>query len=224
MPDLNFQIEHAEAVPYAATPLLHLKTRIRNADPHFEIQSVLLQCQIQIEPARRSYVSAEHTQLRELFGAPARWGQTLRPILWANSQVAVSSFRGNVLADIPVPCTFDFNVAATKYLYGLENGEIPICILFSGTIFYSTEEGLLHVAKIPWDREVNYSLPVSVWKKMIDMYYPNTAWLCLQRDVFDQIYKYKVDRAIITWEQTIESLLAGADGARYAEDRDLKRG
>jgi hypothetical protein len=211
MADLTFQIEGAEAVPYAASPLLYLKTRIACVNSDLEIQNILLQCQIQIEPARRPYVADEQSNLRELFGAPARWSHTLRPILWANSQLVVPPFQGSTVVNVPIPCTFDFNVASTKYFHGLESGEIPICILFSGTIFYAQADGSLQVAKIPWSQEVNYRLPVSIWKEMIEMYYPNTAWLCLQRDVFDKLHRYKLDRGILTWDQTLESLLAGAE-------------
>ena len=42
---------------------------------------------------------------------------------------------------------------------------------------------------------------------MIDIYYPNMAWLCLRRDVFDKLSQYKMDRGIPTWEEALESLL-----------------
>jgi hypothetical protein len=42
---------------------------------------------------------------------------------------------------------------------------------------------------------------------MMDIYYPNSAWLCLRRDVFERIYQYKVERGIPTWEQALESML-----------------
>jgi hypothetical protein len=211
MPNLTFQLDGAEAVPYAATPLLHLKTRISYHQPEVEIQNILLQCQIQIEPTRRTYVPAERESLRELFGAPARWSQTLRQLLWTNLQVVVPAFHETTVVDVPLPCPFDFNVAITKYLNGLSEGDIPLCILFSGSIFYTGAEGALHIAKIPWDREINYRLPVRVWKEMMDAHYPNSAWLCLQRDVFEQIYRYKMDRGLLTWEQALESLLASAE-------------
>lgn len=216
MPDLSFQIETSEAVPYAATPLLCLKTRITCADPLLEIHNILLQCQIQLEPTRRRYSPEEQVKLNDLFGAPARWGQTLKPILWAISNVVVPRFQRDTVADVPLPCTFDFNVAATKYLYGLETGEVPICVLFSGTVFYADDEGSVRIGKIPWDREVNYRLPVRVWKEMMDIYYPNAAWLCLQKDVFDGLYRYKVERGIPTWEQAIESMLTSAKLSRKA--------
>src|SRR5206468_2382419 len=116
-----------------------------------------------------------------------------------------------VRADLPVPCTFDFNVAAAKYFYALEDGEIPLCLLFSGTIFYAGDGGALQVVQISWEKEVNYRLPVSVWKRMMDLYYPNTAWLCLRQDVFDRLYQYKSRRMLPTWEQALESLLSGAE-------------
>jgi Family of unknown function (DUF6084) len=211
MPQLTFQIDGAKAIPYAATPQLNLKTQVACADPSVRIQNVLLQCQIQIEPARRHYDGAEQEKLKDLFGAPSRWGQTLRQMLWANSSVTVPSFQEQSIVDVPLPCTFDFNVAVTKYLYGLESGEVPLCILFSGTIFYVNESSQLEVAKIPWDQEVNYRLPVRIWKEMMDLYYPNAAWLCLQRDVFDQIYRYKIERGILTWDRALQSLLIAAE-------------
>jgi hypothetical protein len=105
-----------------------------------------------------------------------------------------------------VPCTYDFNVAVTKYFDALDNGEVPLTLLFSGTVFY--ENGALQAAPIPWDREASYRLPVSVWRDMMEHYYPNSAWLCLRKDVFDRLYEYKRRRALATWEQALESLLA----------------
>jgi hypothetical protein len=43
---------------------------------------------------------------------------------------------------------------------------------------------------------------------MMDHYYPNSAWLCLRRDVFEQLQHYKTQRGIPSWEQTFEKLLA----------------
>jgi hypothetical protein len=107
---------------------------------------------------------------------------------------------------VGVPCTFDFNVAITKYIYGLEAGEIPVTLLFSGTIFHAGRVGL-QVAQIPWDREAAYRLPVHLWKDMMDIYFPNTAWLCLHRDVFEKLYNFKAQRGFPTWEQALERIL-----------------
>jgi hypothetical protein len=217
MPELSFQIEGMQPIPYAAMPLLGLKIRIQAGNADAQIQNVILQCQIQIEPSRRRYQAAEQEKLRDLFGEPSRWSQTLRPMLWTNASVVVAPFHGETVAEVPVPCTFDFTVATTKYFHGLEKGEIPICVLFSGTVFHATPAGDWQVAKIPWDREANYRVPVSVWKDLMDQHYPNTAWLCVRRDVFEGLHEFKVSRGIPTWEAAFESLLASA------EENDLRK-
>ena len=207
MPDLNFQVEGAEAVPFSASPLLAFKLRLTNANAQERIQTIALRCQIQIEATQRRYEVEEKERLLDLFGEPERWAQTLRAMLWTHASVIVTPFQGSTLVELPVPCTFDFNLAAAKYFAALEDGEVPLNLMFSGTIFYETSDGSLQVEQIPWDREAKYRLPVRVWKEMIDLYYPNSAWLCLRRDVFDRLNQYKMRRGIPTWEQALESLL-----------------
>jgi hypothetical protein len=128
-------------------------------------------------------------------------------MLWTNVSMAVPSFAGGTVVDLLVLCTFDFNIAATKYFAGLENDEIPLLLLFSGTIFYQAENGALQVVQISWEKEADYKLPVRVWREMMEHYYPNTTWLGLRRDLFDRLYRYKVRRGLPTWEQALESLL-----------------
>jgi hypothetical protein len=168
MPDLNFQIDGVEVPPYAATPLLAFKLRITNADAEEPIHSVMLRCQIQIAATRRRYSPADQERLRDLFGEPERWGQTLRAMLWTHAGIVVPPFTGSTLVDLPVPCTYDFNVAATKYFYVLEEGDIPLLFLFSGTMFYAAHDGTLQVAQISWSKEASFRLPVQSWKAMRD--------------------------------------------------------
>ena len=212
MPDLSFVVEGAEAVQFAASPLLAFKLRIGNREAEEPIHNIMLRCQIMIDPARRGYAPEDKERLQDLFGEPERWGQTVRPTLWTHASIVVPSFTGSTAVDLMVPCTFDFNIAATKYFAGLTNGEVPLNLLFSGTVFYATDEGALQVAQIPWDREASYRLPVAVWKEMMDHYYPNIAWLNLRKDVFDRLYRYKVRRGIPTFEQAIESILPDEEG------------
>ena len=217
MPDLNFQIEGAAAVPYTAAPLLAFKLRIENADAAEVIQSIALRCQIQIEATHRRYAGPEQERLVDLFGAPERWSRTLRAMLWTHANVMVPQFTGSTVVDLPVPCTFDFNVAATKYFAALADGEVPLNLMFSGTIFYESAGGGLQVEQIPWDREAKYRLPVRVWQEMMNIYYPNSAWLCLRRDVFEKLSQYKTDRGIPTWEQALESLMSAGGKSEIAD-------
>jgi hypothetical protein len=207
MPDLRLAIEGAEVVQYAAAPLLVFKLRIANSPSDEIIHTVALRAQIQIEATRRKYDANEQERLLDLFGEPDRWGQTLRSMLWTHASVVVPRFIGSVLADVSVPCTFDFNVAATKYFHGVTSGDLPLCFQFSGTVFYQGEDETLQVAPISWDKEAKYRLPVKVWKDLMDVYYPNSAWLTLQRDTFEKLYQYKVREGIPTWEEALERVL-----------------
>lgn len=211
MPELQFAIEGAEAVLYAAAPMLALKLRITNTLADEPVHSLSLRCQVQIEPTRRGYAKEEQEQLLDLFGEPERWSRTVRSLLWMNTSISVPAFTGSTVVDLQLPCSFDFTIAATKYFHALEAGDIPLCVLFSGTVFYGGEDGALQVTQVPWDREVNYRLPVAVWKRMMDAYYPNAAWLRLDRDVFDRLYRYKVRHGIPTWEQLLEKLIASKE-------------
>jgi hypothetical protein len=211
MPELHFKIEGAEAVPHAATPLIALKLRITNFPATEAIQAITLRCQVQIEPAKRRYVPNEQEKLLDLFGTPERWARTVKPLLWMNTSVAVPRFTGELLVDLELPCTFDFNVAATKYFHALDSGDIPVAVMFSGTLFYEGPDGALQISQIPWDREASYRLPVAVWKEMMEMHHPNSAWLCLRRDAFEQLYNYKVRHGLPTFEQAIDKAIASAD-------------
>lgn len=207
MPELHFSVEGAEAVSFAAAPMLSFRLKIRNENSQQRIQSIALRCQIQIETTKRKYSATEQTQMFELFGEPERWGRTLRAMLWVHTSAMVPPFQGETVIDLPVPCTFDFNVAATKYFAGLEDGLVPLNLMFSGTIFFEGSDGNLQIDQISWDKEARFKLPVDVWREMMDHYYPNTAWLCLRRDIFERLSSYKMERAIPTWEQAIESLI-----------------
>ena len=207
MPDLSITVVRAEVVPFAAAPTLAFKLRVANADPTERIQTVMLRCQIQIEVTRRRYSPADQENLRDLFGEPERWGQTLRNLLWTNTSAVIAPFAGDTTAELQVPCSFDFTVATTKYFNGLADGDIPVCLMFSGTVFYADPAGALRMAPISWDKETRFRLPLNIWKEMMDAYYPNSAWLCLRRDVFEQLHRYKVRHSIPTWEQAIESIL-----------------
>ena len=207
MPELSFKVEEAASVPFAAVPTLAFKLRIVNANAGESIHTVALRCQIQIEATRRRYSEEEQRGMLDLFGEPERWSRTLRSLLWTHVSVVVPAFEDNTLTDLLIPCTFDFNIAATKYFAGLTNGDIPLRLMFSGTVFYAGEDGALQVSPISWEQEATFKLPQSVWREMMDSYYPNSAWLNLRRDVFERLFQYKTQNGIPTWEQALERML-----------------
>jgi hypothetical protein len=211
VPDLDFRIDGADVVPYAAAPLLSFRLAVRSAEPEQVIHSVVLRCQIRIEVTRRRYDRDEEERLRDLFGEPERWGQTLRTMLWTHTSAVLPPFAGETVTELQVPCSYDFNLAATKYFYGLARGEVPLSFLFSGSIFYEDDAGALQVSPVPWTKEAQFRLPVPVWQRLMDAYYPNLAFLQLRRDVYDRLYRYKVRNGIPTWEQVLEAMLRAAD-------------
>jgi Family of unknown function (DUF6084) len=208
MPDLSFAIEGVEPMASSATPVLVLRLKVTNASAE-EIHSIALNSQLQIEPARRTYSPAEKSSLTDLFGEPARWGNTVRPLFWTTLTSTVPGFSGSTSVDLRVPCTFDFNVAATKYFHAIEDGEIPVVLFFSGTIFFIADQ-CMQVAPIPWSHQASCRIPAQAWKEMMRLHYPNTAWLNLRQDVFDRLYRYKVRNGLPNWEMMIEHVLAAA--------------
>lgn len=135
----------------------------------------------------------------------------MRALHWTNVGATIGPFTGATAAELQVPCTFDFDVGATKYFYGLEDGEIPLCLLFSGTVFHGDEHGAPRIAPIPWSKEAQFRLPVEVWRRLMELYYPNCAWLRLRRDVFDRLYQFKIRHGIPTWEAALERVLAACE-------------
>jgi hypothetical protein len=207
MPDLSFEVVGAEVPPFAAVPTLAFKLRIANANGQERISSVALRCQLQLAVTRRRYSHEAQARLLEVFGEPKRWGETLRSLLWTHVSTVVPQFSGSVTVDLPVPCTYDFEVVSTKYFDALEDGDIPLTFLFSGTIFYEGDEGHVQVGQISWSKEASYRLPVATWQAMMQRYYPNSAWIRLHKDVFDQLYRYKATHGLPTWEEVIVHLV-----------------
>jgi len=216
VPELNFQISDASVVRHAAVPTLGLQLSISQSEPRVPIESVLLECQVRIEPTRRKYSPAEQSRLSDLFGEPARWGETLRSLLWTHVRAHLPPLVEGTTLELPIPCSFDFNVGATKYFSALESGELPLLILFSGTIFYTADEAV-QISRISWEKECRYRLPVSVWREMMDLYYPNQAWLTLRRDIFDRLLDYKQRQSLPTFEQALDKLLAEVQAVETVE-------
>ncbi|MFW6058587.1 MAG: DUF6084 family protein [Phycisphaeraceae bacterium] len=211
MPDLSFQVQSAEPVRHAVTPTLALKLRIENAEAQQRIHTVPLQCQVRIETARRSYSAPEQSRLFDLFGEPDQWGRSLSAMLWTQTSVMVPAFIGGTTVDLPIPCTYDFNIAATRYFDSLETGDVPLCLLFSGTIFYQGQDGALQVEQVSWEKQAQFRLPVRAWKDLMQRYYPDCAWICLRKDIHDRLRQYRSQCGLPTWEEALHRLLEGAD-------------
>ncbi|MFB7463449.1 DUF6084 family protein [Streptomyces sp. NPDC056224] len=211
MTDLAFTCTGVRADAYAAGPTLVFRLRITAAGDT-RVHALALRCQIRIEPARRSYGPGEAEGLADLFGERARWGTTLQPVQFAQVALMVPGFTGETETDLVVPCTYDMDIAATRYFDALEDGEAPLLMLFSGTAF--TGAGGFHVEPVPWDREAPYRMPVTVWRDMIEQHFPGCGWLRLPRDTMAELLAFRSRHALASWESTVRALLDAAAPAQ----------
>lgn len=159
MPDLNFQVESAEPVPYAAAPLLAFKLRLGNTPADETIHTIVLRAQIQLDVTRRHYSAQEQERLLDLFGDSDRWSKTLRNMLWTHASVVVPQFTRETLVDLPVPCSFDFNIASTKYFHGLTEGDLPLIFLSAALCSTRTRPAFYKRLLFPGTRKQNSDFP-----------------------------------------------------------------
>ncbi len=206
-PELDLAVEEVTAVEHAVVPTLcvrlHVDARGR------EVRSLALNVQLRLDATRRSYEPGDEERLLELFGPRARWGQTLRNLLWTQTTITVPRFVGETQVELLVPATYDFEVVAAKYLNALAGGDVPLELLFSGTLFFLGADGRLQAAPISWELEARAALPVSVWREAVENAFPGSAWLRLSRDSFDRLWSYRAARAFPSWEATLDELLDG---------------
>lgn len=208
MVELRFECAGAAAQRYAVAPTLALALRVTESTGA-AIHTIALRCQLRIEPHRRRYATAEAERLNDLFGEPARWAETLKPLQFITLSTMVPSFTGTTEIELLVPCTYDLEVAAGRYFASLDDGEIPLLLLFSGTVFVKRGDGY-EITQVPWSAEASYRLPVSLWREVIDLHFPDRAWITLSRDTLDELARFKSQQALPTWDSTISALLKDA--------------
>jgi hypothetical protein len=204
-PQLELSIDEVTAVAFAAVPTLCFRLHVDAGGR--EVRSVGLNVQVRVDATRRRYEDGDEERLQELFGARERWGQTLRTLMWANVSVTVPQFVGETVVAVHVPATYDFEVLAAKYLNALGGGEVPVELLFSGTVFYAADDGRLQAAPLDWGQEAATALPVAVWREAVDAAFPGSAWLRLPRETFDRLWAYRAARTLPSWEATLDELM-----------------
>ena len=212
VPELGFTVLGCEPLRHAAAPSLRFSLAIDAQGA--AVRSVMLDVQLRIAATQRGYSEAEQAQLGDLFGEAHRWADTLRNLLWMQATLVVPPFDGSTVVDLIVPCTYDFDVAAAKYLAGLHDGDIPLELLFSGTVFCVSAAGAIQINRISWNAEAAHRLPVRVWRETMDHYFPNAAWLRLHRDAFERLVAFRARNALTSWEAVVAALLEGREAER----------
>jgi hypothetical protein len=205
MTTLAVQVLGVEAQRHAASPHLLFRLRVTESSGAV-VHAAALRCQLRLEPQRRPYDPDEQAALTDLFGTSERYSTTLKPFLWTHTTALVPGFTGSTEIDLPVACTYDFEVAATKYLHALRGGDVPLLLLFSGTVFTRGETGFT-VEQVPWDVEAACRMPVQTWRDLMDAYFPGGGWIRLDRDTLDALGRYRSERGLTSWEATLAELL-----------------
>ena len=208
MAELTIGCTEAHALRYAATPTLTFALTITESTG-VRVHAIALRCQIRIEPHRRRYSGDEARRLDDLFGDTSRWAETVKPIQLATVSAMVPGFMSATEIEVQVPCTYDLEVASARYLQGLDDGTIPLLLLFSGTIFVAQGESY-RVQLIPWSSEASYRMPVRVWQDVVSEHFPGSAWLRCGKETLDALSVFKARHALPTWDATLSALLAAA--------------
>jgi hypothetical protein len=209
IPQLALAVTDAARLEHAAVPTLRFALRVTSAGA--AVRSVLLDIQIRIAATRRAYSHDADDRLFELFGARADWGTTLRSLLWTRTTLVVPPFTDATEVDLLVPCTYDLEVGAAKYFDALRDGDVPLEFLFSGSVFYAGADGRLQTARLSWELEAEYRLPVAVWRATMDAHFPGSAWLRLDRETHDRLVAFKSRRALPTWAEVVDELLGDGE-------------
>jgi hypothetical protein len=207
--ELVFDCVGAHAERYAVAPSMSLTLRIAETTG-VKVDAIALRCQIRIEPTRRRYSDAEAGRLNDLFGDTQRWADTLKPLQFTTVSMMVPGFTGSTELDLPVMLSYDLEIGSTRYFAGLDDGEVPLLLLFSGTVF-SAPGGRLQVQQVPWSKEASYRLAVATWREAIEAHFPNSAWIRMSLHTLDALQRFKTRQALPTWDATITALLKQAD-------------
>lgn len=207
MPDLNFEMLSAKVKPFAAVPTLVFNLQVSNQIAGEEVYAAGLKCQVIIEATKRQYSAEDKENLREVFGEPKRWEETVKGLYWTTVTVPVPRFTGKTEIEVEIGCCEDHIAAAGKYFYSVKEGDIPLAFLFSGTLFYKGENEQLQITQISWEKEAAFKMSGGLWQEMMDTYFPNSRWITLRNDIFDKLYQYKASHSFATLEQCIETLI-----------------
>lgn len=206
--DLDFACDQVVPDRYAAGPGVVFKMTCTESSG-VRVHALALRCQVRIEPVRRSYSDREAAQVVDLFGERERWGHTMQAMQLAFVTQVLPGFTGSVTFDLTMPCSFDIDVAAHKYLAGLQDGTVPLLLLFSGTIFTGSP-GTISVTPVPWHTETAVRMPVSVWREAMDLHFPGQAWLRLDRRTYERLAAYRGAHGLLGWDATMAALLEEA--------------
>ena len=138
------------------------------------VRSILLDVQIQIAARRRSYDGVEAPSGCSSCSEPRSAGATtLRTLPWTRTTLVVPPSQAPPRSSLELVCTYDLEVTAARYLHALrDEGECRSSSCSAARCSTPAASGQLQTARIAWDREAEYGLPVAVWREAMDRHFP----------------------------------------------------
>jgi hypothetical protein len=192
--------------PYAAAPTLVFSLRVREPSER-EVYTIALSTRILIDPPGRGYDEAAREALFDLFGPPEELAGAIQSLVWARVDVLAPGFAGETTFDLPVPCTYDLEVASAKYFASLADGIVPLDFHFNGTVFYRGDEGSLQLAQVPWSSTARYRMPVAAWREAVKARFANSGWIRLHHDTLARLRRRKAERGSPSFDALLTELL-----------------
>jgi Family of unknown function (DUF6084) len=211
-PEPEFAVTGAAHRPYAAAPTMVFSVAVADRTGH-DIQTLALSAQVMIDPSRRGYDPPTRERLTELFGPPASWTPSTQGLAWARVATVVPAFATATEFGLEIPCTYDLEVAATKYFQALSGGEVPLSFHFSGTVFFRAPDGRLQVTPVSWSSTARFGMPVAAWREMIAEHYPGGGWIRVAHTTLDALNTRRATRGLPSFDACLQELLQDVSDA-----------
>ncbi|GHJ42557.1 DUF6084 family protein [Streptomyces sp. TS71-3] len=217
IPHLAFAVTGVRPLEHAAVPTLALRLALTRTGGG-PVRSVLLTTAIRIDAARGPHEHADRAALAPLFGQPEQWATSMRPLTWAQLTTVVPAFDERTQVDLPVPCTGDTEQAVRTYFRAVHDADVPLELLFTGTVFHADGAGRLATARIPWDTEATCRLPAALWHGLTERYYGPGRWLRLGGRTAERLDAYGAAHGLLDADRGVAALLDAAAASAEIEE------
>ena len=215
MAELLFTVVDVVPERYAAAPNLLARIRVEESTGEV-VHALALRAQIRIEPQRRRYDDPESPALLDLFGDRTRFADTLRPFAWLHASTVAQGFSDATEIELPLPCTYDFEVSGTTYLHALRDGRDPAAVPLQRHGLHPRRQRLLRRPDALGPRG---SVPPAGRRlaRPDAASFPGTEWLRMRRDTVEALGHYRHVHGLTSWDDAVTALLADARAPAAAE-------
>ena len=106
-----------------------------------------------------------------------------------------------------MPCSYDLEVTASRYLDALTDGTVPLEFLFSGSVFYTGGDGELQTTRLSWNSEADVRAAGERVEGDDGALLPRDGvGAALARSPSTGCRAYKSRNALATWDDALEAL------------------